>query len=123
MKWSLKPTSRKSGWLKKLAEEQGKEFQSLKDEPTLFPDLRWIWDAFVYLDKRRPPSFSTPAAIPPSEILAYCHLMSIYGIDEKEDLTRMVGVLDDTYLDDYAEKKRAEDNKNKSKNRRPPTRF
>ena len=49
--------------------------------------------------------------------------MSIYGIDEREDLTRMVGVLDDVYLDDYAEKKRAEDNKNKSKNRRPPTRF
>jgi len=125
LRWSLKPTARKSGWLKKIAEEQGKELPSLRDEPTLFPHLRWIWEAFVYLDRRRPPSFSSISAIPPSEIKAYADLFRIHEEEDREDLACFIGVLDDVMLEHRDEERRAQDAKNKrdSNPRRPPTRY
>jgi hypothetical protein len=120
LRWSLKPTARKSSWLQKLAEEEGRSFKTLDDRPELHKDLRWIWEAFVYLDRRRPPGFSAPCAIPPSEIKAYCDLLSVWGSEEREDLLRFIAVLDDEFLADASEKRKREEAKNKNKGKKTP---
>lgn len=111
----MKPTSKHSGWFEQLKKE-GFEFSSNLDkkEPKLYPDLIWIWSAFLWLGQRRSWGFSAPQYISPESIKNYCDLFDIDNYEDKELLIRYISVLDNHWMQDWIKKEKAKQNKTKS---------
>lgn len=64
------------------------------------------WHCFQALNRRRLINDSGPQPITVAELVAYADLMHIRDLDDREDLLRFVGAMDQVFLED-AYKKRA----------------
>jgi hypothetical protein len=89
--------------LRAIAEETGRLPPALRDEPEVFEDMLWVWDAFWVLHRSRPIGWSV-GPIPISEIDAYVRLS---GVRRKWFLVRAVDSLDRVYLADHHERQAA----------------
>jgi hypothetical protein len=70
--------------------------------PELRPDAEALWDAWESLCWSRPVGFGM-GAIPVSEVLAYCTLLGIRDLDERERILGAVQRLDAEFLKYHAE--------------------
>jgi hypothetical protein len=61
----------------------------------------WLWNAFQWLSRRRTYHMSGPNAIGPQDMLAYCALRGIWKEEDVDQLTDIVGALDDAWLEDW----------------------
>ena len=60
-----------------------------------------------------------PLPVPISEVLAYCDMFHIDGLDEREKLLHMVRAMDRAFLD-VIRKRREEDDKTKARRAKKP---
>ncbi len=94
-------------FLTTLAETTGRVPAALRDRPQPFEDLEPVLQAFALLSAVRPaaagPGGVAPAAIPLSEILAYCGLFGVVDVDE---FVRLVRAMDDAVLARAGERQR-----------------
>jgi hypothetical protein len=84
----------------------------LNDEPVIYQDIIWLWDAFLLLSGTRPMGFGGPTAIPLQEILAYSKIYAIEDHEELEEFTWTIRILDSEWLSEHY---RRQDNKGKKK--------
>jgi hypothetical protein len=75
--------------------------------PELFGDLRYIWEGFLRLTKRRAIHMGGVGAIPYSEVAAYCDDQGFVG-EEREDFIRFLDFIDDEYLKFEADRSKRE---------------
>lgn len=63
----------------------------------MYPELAWVWKAFVRLNRSRPIGFSGPLPLPLSDILA---LASALGLEdsERERFIDRIQAMDSAYL-------------------------
>lgn len=73
--------------------------------PTLWPESRFYWDAYITLSTKRIVSERGPQPIQMSEILAYAQYMRIDDDLLREDLFYMISALDTEYLGHLAKQK------------------
>ncbi|WP_420406446.1 phage tail assembly chaperone [Nisaea sp.] len=82
-----------------LAERDGTAPPALSAKPDLFPDLEEIARAFALLARGRPliatPFGAAEAAIPMTEIAAYC---AVFGAGEPERFVALLRAMDEAYL-------------------------
>jgi hypothetical protein len=67
----------------------------LENRPELYQDLYGVWDAWLAMDAGRAPG----RGIAVSEVLAYCQLLKLHRLEERDALLRWVRVLDKVYLE------------------------
>lgn len=78
---------------------------ALRDRPEPFDDLAPVLEAFALLSAVRPVATGpVPAAIPLSEIQAYCGL---FGVGDVEEFVRLIRAMDDAVLARAAERRGA----------------
>lgn len=78
---------------------------ALQERPVLEPHLWYYRDIYGELAGSRSHSASgDPLPIPVSEVLAYCQMYHIDGLDERETLCTMVRALDRAFLTYMREK-------------------
>ena len=68
---------------------------ALQTEPALLPGLDEYTEAFILLSPSRQITFGGEAAIPISEIAAYCGLVGTRDIDA---MLRLISAMDEAYL-------------------------
>ena len=76
------------------------------------------WTAFQTLSRRRLINESGPQPIQVSELVAYADLMHITDLDDREDLLRLVGSMDQVFLEDSYKKRSATQKKEALKAKR-----
>lgn len=89
-------------------EAQGIDWRELpmfRDMPTLYNDLKWIYEGFMRLSAARQLGFSSVQPISISEVLSYCELFDIYDPEDREDFLYFVQFLDKIFLQDMERKK------------------
>ena len=86
--------------LRKISKREGRKAQALLDEPKLTMHEQYYLDAFNTLSLSRSTDFNGVGTIPLSEIKAYCDLLGITSLDEKQDLLYIVISCDDFYLNE-----------------------
>lgn len=94
-----------------------KKAQTLSDEPELFPDVLWIWDAFSFLSATRGISYNGPVRITAAEMLSYCIMKGIIISQGRDDLMYFIPILDTQYLEDHYRKAEIQQRKAESKNK------
>jgi hypothetical protein len=80
------------------------DFPILKSRPELWPDLVWVWEAYMFLSSSRQMGFAGPQPISLAEVLAYSDFRGIEDADERDELLHHVQRLDQIYLADHAAK-------------------
>lgn len=78
-----------------MASKTGKTPEALEQEPTIFEDTAWIWDAFWMLNRSRRIGMSI-GPIPLSEIKSFCDL---FEVRRTRYLIEAIDHLDRIYLD------------------------
>jgi hypothetical protein len=102
MTWELR-WGKQAEQLRSVADKTGKTPKALEDEPEIYPDVLWLWDAFWLLHRSRPIGM-TVGPIPLTEIEAYIRL---YQVQQVELLITAVDALDRLYLEHEAEQHRS----------------
>jgi hypothetical protein len=101
-------------------EEAGMEVPVLQNRPDalLSPELHLMLRHFGDLSRQRPPAFSTvPCAIPLDQIESFHRIYKVSDYMELEDFSNWMIELDNTLVDFYIEKQRAEEDRERLKNR------
>ena len=80
--------------LRAVADKTGKVPTALKEEPDVYPDMQWIWDAFWMLHRSRQIGMSV-GPIPLSEIESFIRL---FEVREIEAFIAAIDALDRMYL-------------------------
>ena len=75
------------------------------EAPELLPGAFSLWEAWQALQWSRDVGFGI-GAIPVSEVLAYCALMGISDLDQRERLLRAIQRLDEVFLKHHAEEQK-----------------
>lgn len=89
-------------------EEQGIDWRELPifaNQPVLFNDLKWIYDAFWALSNSRQLGMASAQPILVSEVLSYCELTGIWDLEDREELLYFVQFLDKIFLQEMEKKK------------------
>lgn len=97
----MRPAAKEADWLRQIRKEKGIQSTTLDEQPELFDDVKWIWNAFQYLSETRDYGFGGPLRIRPSDMQA---LMTLQGTTNQDDLSlfvRVVRLLDSAWLDDH----------------------
>ena len=88
------------------SKERGELTKSLKEMPTLLPELEIVWEAFAMTTMSRSygkrygregREYLVAEAIHLSEIAAYCDLIGEWCIEQRLRIVRLVQSMDDTY--------------------------
>lgn len=79
-----------------------------EEEPALYPDLFWVWEAFCYLSDRRQMGPNGPQPISVPEMVAFAELSGRTEQRYKEQLHKFIPPLDRIYLGDLYEKQAKE---------------
>lgn len=93
----------------------------MENIPTLWPDCRWLWNAWETLSNRRVRTENGPQAIAMAEILAFVTYERIEETAERDELLSVIRTLDALYITDAYEKiakKRREAAKKRGKGKR-----
>lgn len=75
--------------------------------PQLWPGAEALWEAWESLCWSRPVGWGM-GAIPVSEVLAYCALLGISDLDQRERILGAIQRLDAEFLKHHAEKSKKE---------------
>lgn len=78
-----------------------------EEPPELLPSAEALWEAWVVLQNSRPVGFDI-GYIPVSEVLAYCALLGISDLNQRERILTAVQRLDVEYLKHHAEQRKKE---------------
>jgi hypothetical protein len=114
LKWHLEKskTASDDAWKRKLYEEGhiSKLPTSLQErQPTLFPDLIWVWQAFCLLDGQRATGPNGPIPISLSDMAAYLELDGRSDDPEsRRQILRFIPPLDRFALRDFYDRQAAE---------------
>lgn len=81
------------------------DFPILNSKPDLFPDLHWIWEAFMVLSSSRQIGMAGPLPITMTEIHSYCEYESISDMEDRVFLREMMQEMDRVLLKHYRENK------------------
>jgi hypothetical protein len=84
-----------------MGKRLGKEID-VGTQSVLFPELRWIWDGYFWLSRRRPSGMG-PGRIPTTEMLAWCDLVGIIDRELRVEFCEMIDVLDSVWFQWYNE--------------------
>jgi hypothetical protein len=79
------------------------------NEPEIYKDIQWIWEAFLMLSGGRNFGFGGPLAVSLQETLAYCEIYGIQQEEERQEFVFTIRMLDSEWLNDHY--KRAKANK------------
>lgn len=90
--------------LLQIEQETGVTPKALLSRPRLSPAYRHLLEAFYEVSSGREVG-EFPQAITAGEILHYCTLMGVTGLDERESLFRAIRSLDAAYLTHVASKR------------------
>jgi hypothetical protein len=115
LRWSLKPAAKESEWLRQISKEKGIKPKILKDQPTLFPDVIWLWNGFELLSQTRDYGFGGPMRIRAADIKAWMDMRGITRDDDVDFALRMIPLLDSIWC---AEHYQEQDKKRPSKGKR-----
>lgn len=74
------------------------EVPALDDRPSLYPDLRLDYEAFIVLSSSRPVGMAV-MAIPISEIKSYMDMFGISSLSERKLFLRRIKIMDGIYMD------------------------
>lgn len=85
-------------WLREIQKE-GASVKALDNMPTLYPEARFYWEAYVTLSSKRLRTSAGHMAIQVSELVAYTDYMRITDETLRDDLFYMVNVLDAVFLE------------------------
>lgn len=88
--------------------EGGTSVKTLEEIPEVLPHAVWLWEAFSSLSQKRGITADGPFPIPTTEILAYANYYSIPHGAMRDDLYKIIGHLDQTYLAFVEKKRRAQ---------------
>lgn len=101
--------------------DSGQDVPALRERPTL-PGYLWYYrDIFDEVaGSRHYAASGEPLPIPISEIHAYCEMFSIYGLDARAKLLKMVRALDRAFLD-VIRKRREQETRTTGKTPQKPT--
>jgi hypothetical protein len=91
--------------------EDPEMYPILVSRPELYPDLYWVWEAFMMLSSTRQQGMGGPQPISLTELLAYCQYHAIQDSEEREEILHLVQHLDRVFLAHYAEKSKSKANK------------
>lgn len=131
IRWELSPNARRYEWaVAVLAEKRRMRHKVppsitriVESKPALFPWLQFDLDAFWHMCRMRPVHFGGVGYIPDSAIADYLRLFQIeMGREDREDFIRNIQVLDEEYLKVQSEQRKAEEDADKDKNKKPEAR-
>lgn len=77
---------------------RGEDVPALRARPELYPDLVNVWRAFWELSRRRPFLDLGAGSIPLGEVLAWCELNDVHGVDDRRELLELLDAMDAAYL-------------------------
>ena len=102
-----------SAWVNQIRKQRGLPVET---EPAVYPDVVWLWNAFMHLSRRRPVGFGGALPITMEAIEAYCRFKSIP--ETKWDFFfTCIDQLDTIWLD-HQEEEQEKDKKRKDQERR-----
>jgi hypothetical protein len=87
--------------LAKLREEKGIQSKVLDEQPPIFSDVMWLWEAFVFLSGRRSYGMNGPLAISTLDMKAYVDLKGIKREDDLDLMLHTIPLLDDLWMADW----------------------
>lgn len=99
-----------------MQKEKGIKSKILTDEPELFEDVKWVWNAFQLLNDTRNYGFGGPVRVTMSDVAALLHMRGITDGDDIDFFLLVFPQMDTMWLDDHykqAEKKAAAEKRKK----------
>lgn len=97
-------------------QEEGhvKASKTLQDQPVLFIDCQWLWNAFSWLSQRRPYGANGPQPLSVHDLQAYAALKGIRRDDDVDQMLHIIGLMDDEWLADWYAREKARQDKTTS---------